>query len=206
MKKDCLILIDFDHTVFNTTCLVDYLKKIFNDNFGIDENLFIQHRNSIKECCQVIDMDRFVNSFADFDSKNLHTAVHDVIKQYAQECIFSDVLPFFEKMQNKCDIMITTHGDEELQTEKIQHSGLPDYVDYVISLESKDVVVAKYIDKYNDIYFIDDKSGNIDVVKTSFPQIKTYHIRRPEDMPYGKTKSTCNCADNEIESLDSVVF
>ena len=114
------------------------------------------------------------------------------------------MVSFFENNKDKCDILIATHGDQELQTEKIEHSKFPEYVQHVISLEPKDVTIAPYIHKYNDIYFIDDKSVNIDIVKQKFPKIRTYHIRRPYDMPYGKTKSACDCADNEIDNLDFI--
>src|SRR3989344_1439394 len=56
-KKNQLIILDFDHTVFNTTKYVNELKRVFEKDFGIDGQTFTKSREEVKKCCEVIDID-----------------------------------------------------------------------------------------------------------------------------------------------------
>jgi hypothetical protein len=181
------------------------LKKRLEKDFSISPEAFDRHRQAIKDCCMVIDIDRFVKEFPGVDEEKLHDAIHDVIRKESRACIFDDVIPFFERHKDTHDILIETHGDRELQKEKIGHSGLPEYIPYLISLEPKETMVKKYIDRYKKIYFIDDKVENIDAVKTTYRQVSTYLIERPEDSPYGGWPSECECVDYRIEQLNMTI-
>ncbi len=201
-KKDNLIILDFDHVVFNTTLYVVALQKVFREKFDIEPAEFMKQRNAVKYCCVVIDVDRFAHSFTGKDPQKLRQAFHGLVKEQAHEFVFLDVLSFIKRHKEKFDIFIETHGDEELQREKIKHSKIPGYVKYNISLDSKDKGVGAYIDKYKQIHFFDDKAENIDKVKLAHPSVNTYFVKRPEDSPYGAQLSTCDCADYTIKSLD----
>ena len=68
-----------------------------------------------------------------------------------------------------------------------------------------DLTTSNMILKDNEIYFIDDKSENVDLVKAAFPQVTTYFMQRPEDSPYGDRPSTCECADHTVKGLDFTI-
>lgn len=201
--KDRLIVLDFDHCVFNTTLFVDVLQKEFKQKFDILEEDFMKYRQAVKDCCYAIDIDTFIKKLPYKNKKELHDVLHRITEKSAS-FVFKDVVPFINKYKNNFDIIILTHGDKELQSEKIKHSNLPKEVEYNISLETKDKAMERYIKKYKEVHFIDDKAQNIDLVKTAFPGVKTYFITRPEDMPYGYILSKCDCVDNIIKSLDEV--
>lgn len=202
--KKCLIVLDFDHTVFNTTLFVEMQKRVFEEKFGITEQEFMKKRNAVKECCTVIDMDKFTQSLTYEDKEEMHLEIEKILEQNAKDWIFSDVRSFILKHQEECDFLMLTHGDEELQNKKFSSSGLPDFVEFLPSLESKDKVLSPYVKEYSEIYFVDDKSKNIDQVKSSFSKVKTFFIKRPEDKPYGDIPSECDCADKTIESLEEI--
>jgi len=207
-KHNALLILDFDHTLFNTTKFVEALKQSFKKNFNIDSDHFTNHRNQIKECNSIIDIDNFVEAIMkedNLDKEQLHNAIHHIIKTQAHTFIFLDVPDFLERHKTNFDILISTHGDCELQTEKITHSRLPDYVDHIISTKTKDDILNNYIKQYPNVYFIDDKAKNIDDVKKSHPSVITYFLRRPDDMPYGNTQSTCDCADKTITNLNFTI-
>jgi FMN phosphatase YigB (HAD superfamily) len=200
-----LIILDFDHTIFNTTKFTNAIQERLIE-FNISKSDFDKHRAAVKECCRVVDIDNFVKLLPHPDKKALHEAIHVVIKVHSAEFIFSDVIPFLEKYNELFDIMIITHGDEELQREKITHSHLPSYVKYHISLDPKAEVLRSLISGYKKVYYFDDKTENIDPVKTAFPEIVTYFLCRPEDHPYGDRPSKCECADYMIGGLGEVAL
>jgi len=200
-KKKKLIILDFDHTVFNTTRYVGALKRRFKDEFDIDEEVFVKYRDETKSCCVVIDMDNFVNLLPHEDKRAMHKAIHEVIQIQAATFVFGDVMNFIGRHHEKFDIVVVTHGDSEHQQEKIRHCGLPEYVDALISLESKENAIASLMGQYDEVHFIDDKAENIDTVKQAFPHVKSYFMKRREDKPYANTPSACDCADEVIEDL-----
>lgn len=202
MKKDTLIILDFDHTVFNTTAFIAALKERFKKEFNINEETFMKHRNAIKDCCVVIDVDKFAESFSGHDSAKLHDVVVNVIEKHAPSFIFDDVKGFLEEHRSKAKIVLATHGDKELQTLKITMSDLPKVFSYHISTESKEDVVATYKEGYERVFFIDDKPKNIEAVKKAHPDVQTLFIKRPEDHPYGDRELVCECADKTITGLD----
>ncbi len=200
-----LLILDFDHTLFNTTKFVEAMKHRFHQEFNIKEDHFTCHRDMIKEMNSVIDIENFVNAIAKEDKlekQKLTDALHTVIKTQAHTFIFPDVHDFLERHKDNFDILISTHGDCDLQTEKITHSNLPNYVDHIISTKNKDDVLNTYIKKYKHVHFIDDKAKNIDDIKQSHPKVTTYFIKRPEDMPYADKESICKCNDYTIENLN----
>ena len=195
------IVIDFDHCIFNTTKLVGIMQDVFLRDFGIDRVTFMEHRQKIKDCCVVIDIDRFVQSLPHKDKAGLHATIHDILKDNAASCVFPDVFNFVKRHQDEFDIIISTHGDQELQSEKIKHSNLPESVQSHISIQPKDNVIGSFMQTYKKVHFIDDKAKNIDLVKKTHPQVITYFIKRPEDSPYADEPSSCDCADYVITNL-----
>ena len=203
--QKALIAIDFDHTIFNTTIFVEALRERLVRDFKIDREMFMKQRQRIKDCCLVIDIDNFISALPHNDKKALHEAIIDVISNHASEFIFDDVLPFFEDHKDAFDILIITHGDKELQTNKIENSNLPDFVKHKISVDQKDNVLGEFVDKYDEIHFIDDKAANIDLVKLAHPDIVTYFIVRHEDNPYADDVPECASADYTIEDLEFTI-
>ncbi len=199
--KDSLIILDFDHTVFNTTQYVEALKKHFADNFGISETEFDEKRNAVKDCCVVVDIDSFVASLSPDDNDVLHDSHHEFIEARAHEFVFSDVRDFMTTQIHDHDILILTHGDQELQTQKIKHSKLPEGYEVLISLQQKDKALTPYIEKYSSVAFFDDKPKNIALVKQAFPKVQSYFVAREDDKPYADQPMECDCADHTVSLL-----
>lgn len=205
-KRDKLIILDFDHTMFNTTKFVAALKKKFQDDFGIDEKTFDEKREYIKTCNNVIDIDTFVKHIPHDDKAALHTTITHLLQNCADKWIFDDVRDFMKRHQDRFDVAVVTHGDQELQSSKIHNSKLPGDFHTVISTQSKDQVVANFIDQYEAIHFIDDKARNIQDVKMAYPEVITYFISRPEDNPYEGACPTCQGADMAIGGLQELAL
>ena len=200
-KHDRLMIIDFDHTVFNTTTYLARLVSHFERHFGISEKEFMEKRNGVKEMYRVIDIENFSNQFPGQDPEELRTAIHHVIKKYAAESVFPDMRDFIDRHKDRFDIILMTHGDMELQSEKIEHSNLPMEVQKNISLDSKGELVGELQNVYDEIHFIDDKAENIDAVKAACDTVQTYHVQRHDDNPYDDAPA-CACSDHEIHDMN----
>ena len=199
-----LIILDFDHTVFNTTAFVAAQQQQLEKKFNIDKETFTSVRKSVKDCCTVIDIDTFVASLPHEDKSGLHAAIHETAKR-AAEWIFSDVEAFLSAHASHFDILIQTHGDKELQTEKIMHANLPDDIRFLISTKPKEKVIADFVHQYEHIYIIEDKQTNIDAIKQTFPEVTAYFIARKEDHPYKDDCPVCKGEDHAIESLNFTI-
>ncbi len=200
----CLIALDFDHTLFNTTAFVNAMKTALCDEFGISEEEFEKNRKYVKECCRVIDIDTFVEHLPRGDTHAVHERIRRLIQERAHEWVFADVREYLQRWSERCDIRVITHGDDELQAHKIESSNLGVEVPYDITLGSKAEILRQYVDEYDQVIFVDDKAGNIDEVKQAHPSVVTYFMKRPEDRPYGDTQSKCECADAVVAGLDGV--
>lgn len=197
-----LIVLDFDHTIYNTSLFVQTMQEEFKKHFGIGEGEFMKQRNAVKECCVVIDIDKFVHFMPHPNKEAMKDMIHKIIRLQSPSFLFFDALPFIERHKDQFDILVSTHGDMKLQTEKIRHSNLPHYVRSVVSTESKGDVMKQYIGAYSHVFFIDDKAENIDAVKKAHPDVITYFIQRPDDSPYASIPTKCECADHVVKGLD----
>ena len=198
-KHQCIVL-DFDHTLFNTTLYVEALKKSLAE-VGITEQEFEQKRTFLKSCCSLVDIDTFITHLSLADKKLLHDTVHDLIVASAASFIFSDVQPFINAHTETHDVIVLTQGNQELQKEKISHSNLAGITATIITTGKKDETIAPLTAQYKNIYFIDDKARHIEEVKNAFPTVITYFIARPEDHPYGDIAPVCDAADYTINDL-----
>lgn len=200
VQHEELIILDFDHTVFNTTLLVDRLKERFEEKFGILPDEFEHQRDALKSCCEVVDVDQFVERLNHDDKQGMHDEIVETIKEVAPKAIHGDAIDFIRRHQEIFDVMLLTHGDTELQETKIDSAGLMD-VPYVIVKDDKSDTIATIIDRYKRIHFIDDKPENLESVHERFPDVEIYFMKRPDDMPYGGESLQCACADHEIQDL-----
>ncbi len=204
MKKvhNKLIILDFDHTIINTSLLTEAIAEELQKGFGIGKNEYKKAREKVKKCCVVEDIDKVIAELPNENKKALHDTFHRVIKEQVKEFVFSDVQNFLKKHRDEFDIVVVTHGNKELQSEKIKHSGLPEYVENRIDIKDKSWVVSSLENGYEEIYFIDDKAQNIEDVKNKHPEVITYFLKRPEDCKYCSVNSDSNFIDKVVENLD----
>lgn len=199
--RDQAVVLDFDHTIFNTTLYVNALKELFAKEFDISEDEFLKQRNAVKACCEVIDIDEFIKRLPHENKKAMHAAHHQLIEDRAKEFVFSDARHFIDHHRKNFDVILLTHGDKELQSEKIKHSELPPVSQIIISMLPKAEIIEDLLEDYKKIHFIDDKSEMVDKIKTTFPQVESYFVVRPDDHPYGKQPPACECSDHTVERL-----
>ncbi len=202
-SSKCIIL-DFDHTLFNTTRYVVALRDLLQKE-GITHEEFDEKRHYLKSCCHLVDIDTFIQHLSVSDKALLHDVIHRFITEKAASFVFDDVEAFINHYKDDYDFFIMTQGDQELQREKITHSAIEGIRDIIITRGQKDEAIVPVVKKYRELHFIDDKTKHIVEVKSAFPHITTYHLQRPHDHPYGD-KKPCVCADYEITNLTTTTI
>jgi len=195
-----LIICDFDHTLFDTTRFVYDLENAF-EKVGISKNDFRKIRSELKAKQQVFDFNEMASILNNKSSINPHEVVQNILKTKATEYIFDDVSTFIKNHKENFDFLILTQGDKNLQLQKLKYSGFKNFKT-IITKYSKITPLAKLLLKYDHIYFIDDKAKHIDDIKTSFPNVITYLLKRPQDELYGKNDQLVKKADFKIQNLN----
>jgi len=196
-----LVILDFDHTLFNTTKLVQAEVDYFRKMFGIPESVFLKTREKVKICCIVEDVDWFVHLLPHPDKAALHEALLSVIRSTSSSCLFADVLPSLDVLKGKADILLATHGDSELQEAKIRSSGIPAEFPFAITQTKKSDIIASHINGYTMIFLVDDKPENLREAKERFPSVRTCLITRPDDHPYSKSTVDYPGIDHSVATL-----
>jgi hypothetical protein len=204
--ESTLIILDFDHTLFNTTRLVQAEAERFERAFDIPQKVFRQTRDTVKICCVVEDIDRFVQLLPHPDKAAMHEALLFVIRTVSSSCLFADVLPSLEILKRKADVLLATHGDPELQEAKIRSSGIPAEFPFAITQTTKSAIVTSHVNGYTAILLVDDKPENLQEVKAHFPSVRTCLITRPDDHPYSESSATYPSIDSVVTTLAHVEF
>lgn len=182
------VLLDFDHTLFDTDRFfwVD-LKSAFR-RFGVPDDAWeksyeaiwpagyalVKHLEELKRVGAIADP-----SAADAMLAALDTAFAD-LSQY----LFPDVLPFLDAARRKgCDLILLSFGDPAWQTYKVRASGLTPYFQQIVCTakeSGKAALCAEREPQYGKLHAIDNNPAELDAMKASTPRLQTHLICRVE--------------------------
>lgn len=191
-----LIVLDFDHTVFNTAVFLDELKAQFFKKFGIAPEAFVKAYASARSAHASL-----VEFMPYPDKEGMRVESLAVAERCGVKTVYSDARSFISNHQSNFDIIILTRGSGDLQQAKIHGGGLS-HLQYVVVPTSKVEAFEQFIPHYRQIYFIDDHPENIDAVKARYPNVVTYQMRRLDDDPYSHEHGESSRADKLVTSLD----
>lgn len=197
-KHDRLIVLDFDHTTFNTTAFFELLKERFAQQFNISPEKFdaIRKQNMGRS-------DKLIAGLAPENQTALNEAGLAVAQEKGKEVVYEDTKDFIDR-HKEFDILLLSAGRKEWQEAKIIGSGLA-YLPYTVPSGSKASEFASFVNEYQKIYFIDDKADQIDEVKDAYPQVTTYLMRRRGDNPYSNEAKEYRSADKVVKNLDFTI-
>jgi phosphoglycolate phosphatase-like HAD superfamily hydrolase len=150
------IYIDFDGTLFSSPTQYKRLINVFK-KYNIEENYikkvmkeeFYQKQKSFDILAQKIIKDKNLNT-------NILKEVNNI---YKPDLVYSDVIPFLEKYQNKYELILLTLGNIEHQEKKINASNLSKYFkDIIITNKDK----SKLNIDYTNGIFIDNNPQELE--------------------------------------------
>lgn len=172
------LFLDFDETLFDNTKARNFILNDLKEH-GITQEIWGETYELVKkEYKGVYNREEHFFHLSQRASQSFDVSVH--YKKYIEfvsECIYPDVLPFLKRYKES-RVVIVTYGEEEFQTEKIEHSNILEYIDAtIITDRAKSEALKDVFDGVSGI-FIDDRIEHLDDIKKAYPTIETILIDR----------------------------
>ncbi len=175
------MILDFDYTLFDTLKLKEAIREEFN-KYGVSYELFDQTREESKNGQRDW---RPRIQFAILRShgiKNI-SAIEEGFEKIvasAQNFLYQDTMPFFEKAKAGHSFFLVTYGEDEFQNAKVDGcSILKKYFDKIIVTQNiyKDKEAADFA-AGEPAVFIEDNPAALAAAKKLAPQITTVRMNR----------------------------
>ena len=204
------IVLDFDDTIFNTHQLMQESLKIFK-RFDFSEEEFFKAYQECKKRVGDFDLDIVVSLvFKKFNNSNEEDLLADkkkikekikVLFYRASDFVYPDFFDFSKNFKKK-DLILLSFGTADFQGMKIKNSGVASYFQETIITQKDKIENLKNIlnkNKGEKIFFIDDKTEQIDKVKEKLSQIITIKMERPQG---GHINAKSKLTDYVVGNLD----
>ena len=177
------IILDFDDTIFNTYRLMrEFLAIVKKFNFTEEE--FFKAYQRCKEKVGNFDSKIIIDLLSEikpFDKTKVENEI-DLILNDLSDFVYSDFFDFAGSFQKK-DLILLSFGITVPQKAKINNSKITGFFENII-ITSRDKAedVRPIFEKHRKekIFFIDDKTIQVDNIKNKFPEIITMKIKRPQ--------------------------
>ena len=171
-----MIIVDFDHTLFQTKNFVDAIIKVFS-NYGVSEEDFRQaYKKSIKDWEDVCgfgytfekNIDELKKMGHDLDVEKLLQELKELIKK---EYLFFDAIDFLEHFKKEKMVLMTA-GDKDFQRLKVETVEIEKYFVQTFYLENgKAKYLKDNIKSSERIFFVNDNLVENKAVHELNPEI-----------------------------------
>lgn len=198
LKKNKLVILDFDHTIFNTELFKRHLKKIFAQ-YGVSDERYVQTYNYIKKKLKRSYDPALHLRLLEGEIQDIKSLMIDVniLVGNAKTYLYDDVISFLESIKDECELYLISLGTKRFQEAKINSCQINGFFSRIIVTEGdgsfmKDVlkdIINEQRDKK--IAIIEDVPDNIDYIKRGFPYITAIKIERPGSL-YAEEKAELN--------------
>ncbi|MDD5559765.1 HAD family hydrolase [Candidatus Methylomirabilis sp.] len=182
------ILLDFDHTLFDTDRFfwVD-LKSAFA-RFGIPDDAWEKSYEAIWPSGYSLEkhLEKLARLGTVADSSTAQAMLEALKSAFSdlQPYLFPDVLEFLDAARYRgFELILLSFGDPAWQSYKVQASGLTPYftqILYTAKEAGKAALCAECALEYGELYAIDNNPADLDAMKASTPRLQTYLICRVE--------------------------
>ncbi len=192
------ILLDFDHTLFDTDRFfwVD-LKSAFA-RFGVPDEAWEKSYERIwpSGYSLVKHLDELfrTGAIAGPESRMTMLAALDAAFSDLRPYLFPDVLAFLEAAHHRgFDLILLSFGDPAWQSYKVRASGLAPHfqkIVYTAEQEGKAELFDDLVPRYGELHAIDNNPADLDSMKTRVPYLHTYLICRVDPSAIDETEPT----------------
>lgn len=189
-----IIILDFDHTLFNAQYFKKDLAKALGLSLLIWEKDYQQNKKIYKNY-------NYKKQIAKFPKKNQQKFL--VVLKNSRKYLYKDALKFVQqnhedtKGTENTKIIILSKGDPQFQKEKILNTGFDKYA-IIKTISGSKIDFFKKIKNINNIIFINDRGQEIDEIKQIFPAITAIWIRRANGQ---YKKEPCEKFDKKYNNL-----
>lgn len=177
------IILDFDDTIFNTHQMMQESLAVFR-SLGFQEEQFWHAYQKCKEKVgdfdpkTMIDLLGEIKPFDKIKAKKEISLILDDLKGFVYPDFFD-----FAKSFSKNDLILLSFTTVATQKIKIGNSKITEFFgDIIITSRDKTEDLKPILEKCKEekVFFIDDKTIQVDNIKNKFPEIITMKIKRPQ--------------------------
>lgn len=207
------IFIDFDDVLFCTRDFKVDFKNVFK-NVGVSSSDFEETYKIVRNNEKGVDGYNYDDHIKILDKRDvvdggaLKKAVNEFLIN-SEKYVFSDVVEFLEKSKSMGDeLFMISFGSECFQKSKIENSGLGKYFsDIKIGDIDKAVEIEKIVgENVNDeMWFIDDRIQQIEMVKKVFPEMKTVLLKRKEGRYFDEKNEFCDFEAGDFGEVENII-
>ncbi|MFN3477135.1 MAG: HAD family hydrolase [Candidatus Methylomirabilales bacterium] len=185
MLKRRAVLLDFDHTLFDTDRFfwVDLRKAIAC--FGIEEKAWEEAYEAVWPGGYSLERHLAALMKIKAGRRPSKEAILSALRNAFSDLrgyLYPDVVPFLEEAKRRgFDLYLLSFGDPSWQVYKVKASGVAPYfqeVFYPKREQTKAEAVGGIVDRYETIHAIDNDPRELDLMKISYPQLLTHWISR----------------------------
>jgi phosphoglycolate phosphatase-like HAD superfamily hydrolase len=187
-RKTRGILLDFDHTLFDTDRFfwVDLRRALAR--FGIPDDAWEKSYEAIwssgYSLAKHLEELARLGAVADPSAaKAMREALESAFSDL-RPYLFPDVLEFLDTARHRgFELILLSFGDPAWQSYKVRASGLTPYftqIAYTAKEAGKAALCAERALRYRELYAIDNNPADLDAMKASTPRLQTYLICRVE--------------------------
>lgn len=182
------ILLDFDHTLFDTDRFfwVD-LKSAFA-RFGVPDDTWEKSYEAIwssgYSLAKHLEELACLGAVADPSAAKAMLEALESAFSDLRPYLFPDVVGFLNAARHRgFELILLSFGDPAWQSYKVRASGLTPYftqILYTAKEEGKVALCAEHAPQYGELHAIDNNPADLDAMKASIPWLQTYLICRVE--------------------------
>lgn len=182
------ILLDFDHTLFDTDRFFWVDLKTAFAQFGVSADAWERSYEAIWPTGYSLQkhLDALVGLGA-IESSFVVSAMHTTLEQTFSDLrpyLFPDVVEFLNVARRRAfDLILLSFGDPTWQAYKVQACALAPHFTQIVYTPheaGKAGMLNTLAADYADMYAIDNNPADLDAMKTAIPRLRTYLICRVE--------------------------
>ena len=163
------IIIDLDHTLLDTTSFKEALAK----SLGLTPVDWDMAYNKFLADYQMFNPTDFLKGVATAQKKQFEAVV-----KKTGSFLYPDSVPFLKKaIQAGHHVVVLTFGNQDWQTQKLQHIAWPDGVTLLTTDTTKSSQLAQYME--DDTLVVDDNGRELDALHRHWSTAKLYWMVRP---------------------------
>lgn len=189
MRNGGAVLLDFDHTLFDTDRFFWIDIRAAFIQFGIDGGRWEESYARVWPDGYSLEKHLDYLTRQGQMTVSVKTAIQQVLRASFADLrsyLFTDVEPFFSRLQAaKIPCFLLSFGDASWQEYKVHGAGLAHFFEdvfYTPKVQAKVEGVEKVVGRFARIAVVDNDPRELDLIKARHPEIETFWITRvPRD-------------------------
>ncbi len=206
-----IIFIDFDDVLFNTKKFKDDLQNLFFQR-GISRDIFDKYYNSdLLIGVKTYDPWNHLEMIKNGEKIDIEEAKKDLgdFMIDTHPYLFEDSLKFLQDFKDEF-ICIVSYGESHFQEMKIGECGIGKYCNKIkITNELKSGAIENILNEYyqgkENVFFIEDRTKQLEDVKNSFPFVKTIFMRRSEGRYKDNPTKHCDFKASNLKEASDII-